>query len=263
MKVTKIIINNKKTESVRNLSMQDYCLYLFHNPVIFSIDGAEKTFNRNTVIIYKSGVNQSFRSPVGKWLKYDMVCFHLSPSDKQYIADMDIPFNKPVSVPDDFIIASAIKSMKIHSDILGNREAEFSELYMRIILIAVEDAYSGIKSEKNNIPKYPKLKELRNSVYNNPFNDWTVDGVCKQFAISKTYFHRIYSKSFGTTFMQDVIESRLLYASELLTDTELSVSAIAEKCGYESDSYFMRQFRTHRGCTPTEYRKRKKSKTYE
>lgn len=263
MKVTKIIINNKETESVKNLSMQDCCLYLFHNPVIFSINGAEKTFSRNTVIIYSSGVNQSFRSSVGKWLKYDMVCFHLSSSDKQYIADMDIPFNKPVSVPDDFIIASAIKSMKIHSDISGNREAEFAELYMRIILIAVEDAYSGIKLEKKNIPKYPKLEELRNSVYNNPFNDWTVDKVCRQLSISKAYFHRIYSESFGTTFMQDVIESRLLYASELLKDTKLSVSAIAEKCGYESDSYFMRQFRTHRGCTPTEYRKRMQSKPHE
>ncbi|MDE6519499.1 MAG: AraC family transcriptional regulator [Ruminococcus sp.] len=263
MKVTKIIINNKKTESVQNTSMQDCCLYLFRNSVIFNINGTEKTYNRNTVIIYKSGANQSFKSPVGKWLKYDMVCFHLSLADKQYIADMDIPFNTPVSVPDDFIIASAIKSMKIHSDISGNRETEFAELYMRIILIAVEDAYSGIKLEKNNIPKYPKLKELQNSIYNNPFNDWTVDKVCRQLSISKTYFHRIYSETFGTTFMQDVIESRLIYASELLLNTDLSVSAIAEKCGYESDSYFMRQFRTHRGCTPTEYRKRKQSKSNE
>lgn len=90
-------------------------------------------------------------------------------------------------------------------------------------------------------------------------NGWSVGMVCRQLSVSKTYFHRIYVNAFGTTFTQDVIESRLLYASQLLADTDLSVSAVAEKCGYESDAYFMRQFRQHRGCTPTEYRKRRLS----
>lgn len=74
--------------------------------------------------------------------------------------------------------------------------------------------------------------------------------------ISRTYFHRIYSKAFGVTFMQDVINSRLAAAADMLTGTNRSVSYIAEKCGYDSDSYFMRQFRKHYGCTPTEYRRR-------
>ncbi len=188
-----------------------------------------------------------------------MVCFRPSSSDRQYMADMDIPFDMPVELPDDFIIASAIKSMKIHHDMSERRKSEFSELYMRIILIALEDAHSSIKSEKSNIPKYPHLKKLRDSVYDEPLRKWSIDIICQKFGISKTYFHRIYTDTFGTTFTQDVIESRLIYASSLLADTELSVSAIAEKCGYESDSYFMRQFRQHRGCTPTEYRKKKMS----
>ncbi|HOR22293.1 MAG TPA: AraC family transcriptional regulator, partial [Ruminococcus sp.] len=70
------------------------------------------------------------------------------------------------------------------------------------------------------------------------------------------YFHRIYRQAFGVTLRQDVIESRLIAAAELLETTDLSVSAIAERCGYFSDSYFMRQFRLHKGCTPTEYRRR-------
>lgn len=263
MKITNIIINNKKTESMKNLSMQDYCLYIFRNPVIFNIGGTEKTYSRSTVIMYKSGANQSFRSPIGKWLKYDMVCFDLSSADKQYIADMDIPFNTPVSIPDDFIVTSAIKSMKIYSDMYTNRKSEYCELYMRTIFIGIEQAYKITKSEKNTVPKYPTLQNLHRSIYDNPMLEWSVGSVCNKLNISRTYFHRIYSEAFGTTFTQDVIESRLLYASELLKDTDLSVSTIAEKCGYESDSYFMRQFRTHRGCTPTEYRKRMQAEQYE
>ncbi len=259
MKITDIVTNHRRTEAVREVVKQDYCLYLFRNPVIFSVDGVERAYSGRTAIVYAGGKKQSFRGTAGKGLKYDMVSFRISSSDKQYIADMDIPFNIPVELHDDFIIASAIKSMKIHCDMSQRRKAEFSELYMRIILIAIEDAHSGIKAEKNSIPKYPHLNELRSSVYDDPLYEWSVDNVCRKLSISKTYFHRIYSDTFGTTFRQDVIESRLIYASKLLAETELSVSAIAEKCGYESDAYFMRQFRQHRGCTPTEYRKKKLS----
>ncbi|MCM1133235.1 MAG: AraC family transcriptional regulator [Ruminococcus flavefaciens] len=259
MKITDIVLSHRQAESVKRTDMQDYCLYLFRNPVIFNIDGAERIYSGCTAILYSSGKKQYFRGSADKKLKYDMVCFRPSPSDRQYMADMDIPFDTPVELNDDFIIASAIKSMKIHSDMSKRRKSEFSELYMRIILISLEDAYSSIKAEKKAVPKYPKLKELRNAVYDNPLDEWSVDKVCRRLSISRTYFHRIYTEAFGITFTQDVIESRILYASKLLEDTELSVSLIAEKCGYDSDSYFMRQFRKHRGCTPSEYRKKKLS----
>lgn len=259
MKITDIVISHKRIEAVKGIVKQDYCLYLFRNPVIFSIDGMERLYSGCTAILYKSGSKQYFKGSAGKGLKYDMVCFHLSSSDRQYMIDIDNLFDIPIKLPDDFMLASAIKSMKIYSDMYGHRKSEFCELYMRIVFIGLEQAYELIKPKKINIPKYPRLKELRDSVYYEPFREWSVDMICHKFNISKTYFHRIYADAFGTTFTQDVIESRLLYAAQLLADTDLSVSAIAEKCGYESDSYFMRQFRQHRGCTPTEYRKRKLS----
>lgn len=257
MKITDIVISHKRAEAVKGIVKQDYCLYLFRNPVIFSIDGTERAYRGCTAIIYTSGNKQYFRGSVGKGLKYDMVCFRLSLSDRQYIADMDIPFDIPIKLPDDFMLSSAIKSMKIYSDMSGHKKAEFCELYMRTIFIGLEEVGGSIKSGKNGIPKYPALQMLRRHIYDNPMTEWSVGTVCHNLAISRTYFHRIYADAFGTTFKQDIIESRLLYAAQLLADTDLSVSAIAEKCGYESDSYFMRQFRQHRGCTPTEYRKRK------
>lgn len=259
MKITDIVVNHKRAEAVKGIVKQDYCLYLFRNPVIFSIDGTEKTYSGCTTILYKSGSKQYFKGSAGKGLKYDMVSFRLSPSDRQYTADIDNLFDVPVKLPDDFILSSAIKSMKIYSDMYGYRKAEFCELYMRTVFISLQQAYGLVKSEKNSIPKYPALQDLRRYVYDNPMIEWSVSTVCHALSISNTYFHRIYADAFGTTFTQDVIESRLLYASQLLADTDLSVSAIAEKCGYESDSYFMRQFRQHRGCTPTEYRKKKLS----
>lgn len=259
MKITDIVVSHRRAEAVNGIVKQDYCMYLFRNPVIFSIGGIEKAYSGCTAIVYESGSKQYFKGSAGKGLKYDMVCFRLSSSDKQYMADMDIPFDTPVELPDDFMMSSAIKSMKIYSDMYGHRKDEFCECHMRAIFIGLEYMYKIGKYGKNGIPKYPALQTLRRHIYDNPMLEWSVGSVCHNLDISRTYFHRIYADAFGITFTQDVIESRLLYATRLLAEPDLSVSAIAEKCGYESDSYFMRQFRQHRGCTPTEYRKRKLS----
>lgn len=257
MKITEIVISQKRTEAVRGMVRQEYCMYLFRSPVIFSIDGVDKVYSGCTAIIYRSGSIQYYRGSLGKGLKYDMVCFHAAACDRQYIAQFNNIFDKPVKLPDDFMMSSAIKSMKIYTDMYGYKRDEYCDLYIRAALIGIAQAYRLTESEKNHIPKYPALQNLRRHIYDNPMIDWSVSVVCRKLSISKTYFHRLYTEAFGTTFTQDVIESRLLYATQLLAGTELSVSEIAEKCGYESDSYFMRQFKKHRGCTPTEYRRKK------
>ena len=53
--------------------------------------------------------------------------------------------------------------------------------------------------------------------------------------------------------MEDVYSSRMNYARELLTTTSLPIGEIAERCGYESNIYFSRQFKRKIGMTPTEY----------
>ena len=44
-------------------------------------------------------------------------------------------------------------------------------------------------------------------------------------------------------------------AKKLLSGTPLSVTEIAEKCGYSSYVYFAKQFRKNTGMTPSDYRK--------
>lgn len=259
MKITGIQTSEKENPTeAKNAAIQDHCLYLFRSPVIFTVDGLDKQFPRGCAVLYEGGVPGSFRSASPNRLQYDYVRFRPSAADKQYIAGLKIPLNKPVDVSDNYIIASNLKNLHINMQCAGKRKTEVCELYMRIILIALEDTVCGVgaETEGNDTPRYPQLRAIRRELYENPSTSVSVDKLCRRLAVSRTYFHRIYLSAFGVTFKQDVIKSRLTYACGLLTDTKLSVSAVAEKCGYESDSYFMRQFRQHMGCTPSEYRKR-------
>lgn len=254
MQITKISVGLKKTGTFERPETGSYCLYLFRSPVIMTIGGVDRVFGGSTAVISAPGRRHIFRGAAGKTVKYDMIYFRLSTADKQYLSGMDVPLNTPIELADEHMAASAIKNLSIQKSIVGSRKAELGELYLRIIFIILESAAKGIKPEKHTVPRYAGLKEIRSEIYEEPMFAWRVDDMCRRLAVSRTYFHRIYQEAFGVTFRQDVIESRLNYAAELLLTTELSVSAVAEKCGYESDSYFMRQFRKHRGCTPSEFR---------
>ena len=240
MKITKIRTAESRSAEIKGSTVQDYCLYLFRSPVIFTIGGTDRIFSNGAAILYKDGISRCFRGTGIRGLKYDLVQFRPSSADKQYIADLEIPLNTPVEVYDDYSIAEAIKNLDMNCRTVCRRKTELCELYLRIILISLEEAVCGIELAEKDVP----------------VENLSVDKLCRRLAVSRTYFHRIYMAAFGVTFRQDAIKSRLSYACRLLLETELSVGMIAEKCGYESESYFMRQFRQHMGCTPSEYRRK-------
>ncbi len=105
------------------------------------------------------------------------------------------------------------------------------------------------------IPHYDMLMALRRDIYQNPAQDWNIQEICNDLCISRPYFHKIYAAAFDTSCTQDVIESRIRYAKTILEQTEDAISEIAQKCGFESDVYFMRQFKRRTGMTPTAYRR--------
>ncbi len=106
-----------------------------------------------------------------------------------------------------------------------------------------------------HVPHYEKLSQLRREIYLRPEDSWYIQDICDQLCISRPYFHKIYQMAFGISCTQDVIESRITKAKNMLQNSSAPVSEIAQESGFESDVYFMRQFKRHTGMTPTAYRR--------
>lgn len=49
-------------------------------------------------------------------------------------------------------------------------------------------------------------------------------------------------------------EVRVEMAKQLLTETDLTLKEIAVRCGYSTESYFIKQFKNVTDITPTVYR---------
>lgn len=257
MKVTRIMLSQRLETPAKGDTGSDFRLYLFLSPVIVGTGGEERTFRSGAAIVYSSGVKRYFRAADSGPLRYDCVTFRMNHADRQYIASIELPVDQPVELSDSFVISSILKNMQVRYGHPGELRDDFLELSMRMLFICLAEELTDIPPQRE-IPRYEQLKLLREAVYDDPLRSWGIEEICTDLRISAAYFHRIYRQAFGVTLRQDVIESRLLRAAELLETTDLSVSAIAEQCGYDSDAYFMRQFRLHRGCTPTEYRRREK-----
>lgn len=84
-----------------------------------------------------------------------------------------------------------------------------------------------------------------------------VDTVSNAAAVSKYHFCRTFRETTGLTVMQYVQRTRIVLARSLLRETELSVTEICGKCGFENLSHFCRIFRQETGSTPLQYRKMK------
>lgn len=72
---------------------------------------------------------------------------------------------------------------------------------------------------------------------------------------SPIYFCTIFKKLFLKSPMQFITTKRLILAQNLLSSTNLSITDIAEKCGFKDSLYFSRVFTKNILCTPSIYRK--------
>ena len=74
------------------------------------------------------------------------------------------------------------------------------------------------------------------------------------FHFQKDYFNRLIKKKIGMTYSEYLQNIRLKNAKKLLLKTELSISEIAEKVGYNNKGYFYKIFTKKYGMTPAKYR---------
>ncbi len=73
--------------------------------------------------------------------------------------------------------------------------------------------------------------------------------------LSPTYFSNLFTKHFGITPQQYILQKRMNLAAILLFESNKTIREIAFACGFENETYFNRQFRKFMGLSPGKYRK--------
>ena len=109
-------------------------------------------------------------------------------------------------------------------------------------------------SQHKKYPYYAEMQNIRNNIYLHPEQEHTIEKIATLHSFSSGHFRSLYKKCFDISFHQDCIQSRIFRAIYLLCTTDLGISHISEKCGYNDEKYFIRQFTKVTGLTPNQYR---------
>ena len=83
----------------------------------------------------------------------------------------------------------------------------------------------------------------------------TLKDLSRHFAISEGYLSRKFKAVSGLGINQYITYVRISHAEKLLKESKLSVTEIAEKCGFCGSTYFSSVFRKIKGMPPLTYRK--------
>jgi transcriptional regulator GlxA family with amidase domain len=72
--------------------------------------------------------------------------------------------------------------------------------------------------------------------------------------ISQYHFGRLFKQSMGVTVHVYLVQQRVAKAQQLLRETNLTILAISEQCGFANPSHLTKCFRKYIGLTPTQFR---------
>lgn len=127
---------------------------------------------------------------------------------------------------------------------------------LEIILIEI------LRTTKLNVDTEPtisaskecfKLKKYLDSNYSSKI---TIDDLAKLSNLNKYYLIHSFNKYFGDSPINYLCKIRIRVAKELLTNSDYSISQIAQSAGFSSQSYFTQCFIKDCGLSPTSYRRK-------
>jgi len=85
---------------------------------------------------------------------------------------------------------------------------------------------------------------------------FSLTDVARHIPVNPSYLSVLFKEQMNVTFSEYVTRTRIQKAKELLLTTSLPVSEIAERVGYRTTKYFIKQFKEQAGISPGQYRSR-------
>ena len=137
---------------------------------------------------------------------------------------------------------------------------DMSELLLKQILILLTRLY-----RQHDIPEAvhravssspARMMPVIEDAFLYHYDTLTLSGLSEILSLSIRQTQRILREGFGMTFSQKLTEARMAAGTQLLKETSLSITEIADRLGYSSIEHFSAAFHRQMGCSPRKYRQK-------
>ncbi|MCC8381477.1 AraC family transcriptional regulator [Xenorhabdus sp. PB30.3] len=99
-----------------------------------------------------------------------------------------------------------------------------------------------------------QIERLQTFMETNYLKEWRLNDFAREFGMGLTSFKELFSSVYGTSPRAWISEQRILYAHQLLLNSEMSIADITLESGFSSQSYFTQSYRKRFGYTPNRAR---------
>ncbi|KGE20913.1 AraC family transcriptional regulator [Paenibacillus wynnii] len=237
-------------------------LFLGHGSII----------NANSISVLKSNV---YHYPTEKEKKFTEALMSCKTEEaRQYFSDIirgteHFPFHavqlavSRLSLTVKDIISNIQKRNQLHSQ----AEPELPSIEAIETISELEEAYFTLFSEiqekladKKNSKQHELIRQIDQKITDSYMDsNLSLNQIADALNMSPIYISRLYKQQTMSSIVDVILEVRMREVCSLLENTDLSVTAVAEQCGFTSSSYLHRMFKRSFGITPTDYRRTKKS----
>lgn len=221
----------------------------FLTRVRMELDGKTIDVEPYTCILYD-------REAVQRWTALESLVhdwIHIDGDVDKYMKKYSLEYNHLYKLNDPIFVTQLVNEIEVEFF----RGQKYSE---QLISNKIEELFIGISrnnldSAKTENSRKREFERLRLEVFSNLSKPWNVEAMSKLVSMSSSRFFTIYKDIFGVSPINDLIQARVHAAKSYLSDTDYSVSDVAELLGYSNEYHFIRQFRQITGMSPGKYSK--------
>lgn len=227
-----------------------------------SFNGQEKRYIlcENTVLIRKPGtIVKSFGSQNS--IIFTIRFGRIEKSDFNYIRNLPGKISpllqNPIidDLPPTVVIKNPFEIKAIYEKLLNLSPHENSEnLVMQLIYLlnaqVCQDRFTITQTEKT------PCDIIYNHLKNNFNQAISLEELAKLVHLEKSYLIRLFYSKYKKTPIQALTDFRLEHACHLVLESDMKISDICYSCGFNTLSFFIKQYKKKFGFTPLEHRKR-------
>jgi AraC-like DNA-binding protein/quercetin dioxygenase-like cupin family protein len=228
---------------VRPNQTSSYFLACFEGRGRVLVDGRWQIIRPGLACLLAAHVHNAFEALAGETWRFAYVCYQQQPRHRP-IASASSPLVMEFE-PDGLRLAIEGLTAECRRDARPALVARWLELVHGYVLAFAHPVQPD--------SQWPALWER---VVARLPEDWTCDALAREAGCTSDRLRRLCHKELGRSPLRQLAHLHMRRATELLTTTNLQLSAIAEAVGYPDPVVFSNAFRSSVGCRPTDYRQR-------
>lgn len=154
------------------------------------------------------------------------------------------------------VIDSMFEIYTIHQEDIPAKELKLQILLLQIWIKIFEHKQTVPPVSPSTNKQMERIRTILSYIHTHYAEKITLEDIASSINLCKSECCRLFKSHMKESLFNYLLSFRIEQSLPLLHNTDESITEIAEKTGFSNPCYFTKIFREHKGCSPSQYRKK-------